>query len=115
MRGKRGARRAALLTPHLGPVGVIDADRLARQQADLLAREQLGQKQPAFVVEVVDLLPGELHGSYPRFFQPEPVVENNNPLARMERREIPVCPVSATAIPRLRAAIEGRRSGKAGG
>ena len=37
MRGKGGARRAALLAPDLGAVGVVDVHRLARQEVDLLA------------------------------------------------------------------------------
>jgi hypothetical protein len=39
MRGKSGARRAALLAPHLGPVGVVDADGLASEIIHLLLAE----------------------------------------------------------------------------
>ncbi len=62
MRGKGGARRAALLAPHLGALGVVDALRLARQQRDLFGAEQFGQEQPALAVEIVDLLLGQFHG-----------------------------------------------------
>src|SRR6202158_1953775 len=40
MRGKGGARRAALLAPYLRAVGVVDALRLARPQLNFLAAEQ---------------------------------------------------------------------------
>src|SRR5262249_28304944 len=62
MRGKGGARRAALLAPHLGTVGVIDVDRLAGEEIDLLLAEQVGQEQPALAVEEFDLLLGQFHG-----------------------------------------------------
>src|SRR5207247_798365 len=62
MRGKGGARRAALLAPNLGPVGVVDANRLAREIIHFLGAEQLGQKQPAFAVEEFDLLRRQFHG-----------------------------------------------------
>src|SRR5262249_46022038 len=63
MRGKGRARRTALLAPDLRPVGVIDADRLACEQVDLLLAEQLGQKQPALPMEEVHLLLRQFHGS----------------------------------------------------
>ena len=73
MRGKGGARRAAFLAPHLGPVGVVDADRLAREQGDLLGAEQFRQKQPAFAIKIVDLLLSEFHnGSSLRVFLTNP-------------------------------------------
>ena len=62
MGGKGGARRAALLAPDLGPVGIVDGDRLAREEVDLFLGEQLGQEQPAFAVEELDLLRREFHG-----------------------------------------------------
>ena len=65
MGGKGGARRAALLAPHLGTLFVVDALRFARQQAHFLGAEQLGKKQPALAVEIVDLLLGQVHGVPP--------------------------------------------------
>src|ERR1700733_15145696 len=62
MGGKGRARRAALFAPHLRPVGVVDVDRLAREQRDLFRVETFRQKQPAFAIKVVDLLLSELHG-----------------------------------------------------
>jgi hypothetical protein len=62
MRGKGGARRAALLAPHLGPVRVVDADGLAREIIHFLGAEQLRQEQPAFAVEEFDLLWRQFHG-----------------------------------------------------
>src|SRR5664279_1961280 len=62
VRGKGGARRAALLAPHFRAVGVVDTFRLVRQQGYFLAAEQFGQEQPALAVEVVDLLLGQFHG-----------------------------------------------------
>ena len=73
MRGKGGARRAALLAPHLGPLGVVDAFRLARQQGHFFRAEQFRQKQPAFAVEIVDLLLGQLHGGSSSRFRAKPV------------------------------------------
>ena len=64
---KGGARRAALLAPYFGAVGVVDALRLARQERHLFAAEQLRQEQPAFPVEVVDLLLGQFHVLAPLF------------------------------------------------
>src|SRR4051812_16142073 len=61
MGGESGARRAALLAPYLRPLGAVDRLCLLRQQVDLLTAEQLGEKQPALAVEVVDLLLGQLH------------------------------------------------------
>src|SRR2546430_9631688 len=74
MGGKGGARRAALLPPYLRAVGVVDALRLAGQQLHFLLAEQLRQKQPALVVEIVDLLLGQLHKVPPRIFGAKPVV-----------------------------------------
>src|SRR5665213_248406 len=65
MGGKGGARRAALLAPYLGALGVVDALRLARQQRHFLGAEQFRQEQPALAVEVVDLLLGQFHGIPP--------------------------------------------------
>src|SRR5882724_7695792 len=62
MRGKGGARRAALFAPHLRAVGVVDAHGLLREQGYFFRAEQLGQEQPALAVEIVDLLLGQFHG-----------------------------------------------------
>jgi len=61
MRGKGGARRAALLAPHLRAIGVVNAHRLVGEQSHLFGTEQLGQEQPALAVEIVDLLLGQFH------------------------------------------------------
>ena len=74
MGGKGGARRAALLAPHLRALGVVDALRLARQQRHFLGAEQFRQKQPALAVEIVDLLLGQFHGVPPRVFRAKPVI-----------------------------------------
>src|ERR1700722_680015 len=66
MGGKGGARSTALLAPYLRPVGVVDIDRLAREQRDLFSVEKFRQKQPAFAIEIVDLLLRELHGGSSR-------------------------------------------------
>src|SRR5712675_3666057 len=62
MRGKGGARRAALFAPHLRAVVIVDAHGLLRQQGYFFRAEQLGQEQPALAVEIVDLLLGQFHG-----------------------------------------------------
>ncbi len=62
MGGKGGARRAALLAPHLGAISGIDPFRLARQQSGFFRAEQIGQEQPALAVEIVDLLRRQFHG-----------------------------------------------------
>ena len=62
MRGKGGARRAALLAPDLGPVGVVDGDRFAGEEIDLFLAEQFGQEQPALAVEMIDLRLRQFHG-----------------------------------------------------
>src|SRR5262249_56794182 len=41
--------------------GVINADCVAREVVDFLLGEQLGQEQPAFAVEELDLLRSEFH------------------------------------------------------
>src|SRR3954464_8843743 len=72
MGGERGARRAALLAPDLGPIGGVDRLGLACQEGGLLRAEQLGQKQPALAVEELDLLRRQLHGVLPLGFLGEP-------------------------------------------
>ena len=62
MGGKRRARRAALLAPHLRAVGGIDAFGLARQEGGFLGAEKLGKQQPTLAVEMFDLLRGQFHG-----------------------------------------------------
>jgi hypothetical protein len=57
-----GAWRAALLAPHLRTFGIVDARGLMCQQGYFFGAEQLRQEQPAFAVEVVDLLLGQSHG-----------------------------------------------------
>jgi hypothetical protein len=68
MSSKGGARCAAFLAPHLGAIGIVNALRLARQQLDFLAGEQLRQKQPALAIEVIDLLLGQLHDAISLWF-----------------------------------------------
>src|SRR5262249_7667578 len=69
MGGNGRARRAAFLAPDLWSVGVVDGDGLARQEIDLLLAEQLGKKQPAFAVEMIDLLLGQSHDFLLEFFE----------------------------------------------
>src|SRR6266480_6652531 len=68
MRGKGRARRAALLAPYLGAIGVIDADGLAGEEGDFFGGEQFGQEQPALAIEMIDLRLSEFHGAFLRCF-----------------------------------------------
>src|SRR6516162_5155428 len=65
MGGKGGARRTALLAPDLGPVGVIDRNRLAREKIHFFLAEQFRQEQPALAIEELDLLRRQFHDVAP--------------------------------------------------
>ena len=59
---ERGARRAGLFPPDLLPILLEDLLGLVAQHRDLLLREALGEEEPALLVELLQLLGGELHG-----------------------------------------------------
>jgi hypothetical protein len=65
VRGKSGARRPRLLAPHLFPVGAVDRLGLVPQRGDLVRTEAIGQKQITLVVERLQLLGAQPHGSSP--------------------------------------------------
>src|SRR6185503_6414873 len=58
---ERGTRRARFFAPNLRAVDFVDALRLAAQDLHFLRREAVGQEQPAFVLELLDLLGVEFH------------------------------------------------------
>ena len=102
MRGKGGARRAALLAPHLGPVGVVDADRLAREIGHFLGAEQLGQEQPAFAVEIVDLLLREFHVFSPFAFVSPLMVRSASSRVSNHEAAWPILRDTASPLLRMR-------------
>src|SRR5262245_18005439 len=59
--GKGCAGGATLLAPHLGALLAVDRLCLGLHQPNLLGIEDFRQEQPAFGVELLDLLCGQLH------------------------------------------------------
>src|SRR5262249_36638099 len=90
MGGKGGARRAALLAPHLGAIGVIDIHRLAGEEIHLFLAEQFGQEQPALAVEEFDLLRRQFHAASSFWFSVLFPLMVRSALARVSNREASV-------------------------
>src|SRR5262245_34443843 len=59
--GKGCAGGAAFLAPDLGALLTVDRLRLDLQQLDFLGIEDLRQEKPAFGMELLGLLSGQLH------------------------------------------------------
>ena len=55
------------LAPDLGPVGVVDVERLACEEIHLLLAEQLGEEQPTLAAEELQLRVAQFHGAPPPF------------------------------------------------
>ncbi len=62
---KRRARGAVLLAPDLRTVAGEHGSAFLAQDGDLFGGEQLGQEQPAFGLELLDLGLGQMHGFAP--------------------------------------------------
>src|SRR3954451_5907441 len=68
VRGECGARRAGLLAPHFRAVELEDRVALRAHQRDLVVGKATRKKQIAKLIELTELLGGQLHGGPPANF-----------------------------------------------
>src|SRR5579871_1476153 len=62
VRGESGARSAGLLAPDFLTIAAVNLLGFRAQHRDFLFAEAVGEEEIAFVVEILELLRGELHG-----------------------------------------------------